>query len=167
MGTGQMLLATLAVALLGTTVLTLNRSSTQHGTILQQTEIGIYGISMATSIVEEAQGLAFDEMTVDNAITSVSSLTSSLGAESGETTNPVSTSSFDDFDDFHNLNMLVTVPGVDQFRIQARVYYVSPSAPNTASGSRTWHKRMDVTVSSWASADTVRTSFIFSYFNFR
>jgi hypothetical protein len=162
-----MLLATLALALLGSTVLTLNRSSTQHGTILQQTEIGVYGISMATSIVEEAQGLAFDETTVDNAVAAVSSLTSTMGPESGETTSPVTTNNYDDFDDFNNLNMLVNVSGVSQFRIQARVYYVTPTAPNTVSASRTWHKRMDVTVSAFGTTDTVRTSFIFSYFNFR
>lgn len=167
MGTGQMMLASLSIALLGVTVLAVNNTSIQHGTILQQTEIGIYAISMATSIVEEAQGLSYDETTVDNAVTNTSSLTSTMGPESGETTTPVTTSGFDDFDDFNNLNMTISVPGVDDFNIRARVYYVTSSAPNVVSASKTWHKRMDVTVSSWSSVDTVRTSFIFSYFNFR
>lgn len=167
MGTGQMMLAALSIALLGFTVLAVNGTSLQHGTILHQTEIGIYGVSLATSLVEEAQGLAFDEMTTEDAVTSTGSLTSSLGPESGETTSPATTTRFDDFDDFHNLDMTMVVEGVDQFRIRARVYYISPSNPDAASASRTWHKRMDVTVSSWASSDTIRTSFIFSYFNFR
>jgi hypothetical protein len=80
MGTGQMMLAALSVTLLGVTVLAVNNTSIQHGTILQQTEIGIYAISMATSIVEEAQGLSFDETTVDNAVTSTSSLTTTMGS---------------------------------------------------------------------------------------
>lgn len=167
MNTGQMMLAGLATVLLGATVLSLNRSSTQHGSILQQTEVGIYGVSIATSVVEEAQGMAFDEKTVDDAVTNVNNLTSTLGPETGESTTPVSSTSFDDFDDYNNLNQVLSVSGVDQFRIRARVYYITPTAPNVASASRTWHKRLDVEVSSSSSLDTVRTSFIFSYFNFR
>jgi hypothetical protein len=167
MNTGQMLMAGLATVLLGVTVLTLNRTSTQHGTILQQTEIGVYGVSIATSVVEEAQGLSYDEKTTEDAVTNVNALSSTLGPETGETTSPVSSANFDDFDDFNGLNQVMDVNGVDQFRIRARVYYVIPSSPNTASGSRTWHKRLDVEVSAASSLDTVRTSFIFSYFNFR
>jgi hypothetical protein len=167
MNTGQMLLAGLATVLLGATILSLNRSSTQHGTILQQTEIGVYGVSIATSVVEEAQGMAFDEKTTEDAVTNVNGLTSTLGPESGETTSPASSANFDDFDDFNGLNQVMAVNGVDQFRVRARVFYVTPTSPNTASSSRTWYKRLDVEVSAASSLDTVRTSFIFSYFNFR
>jgi hypothetical protein len=167
MGTGQMLLAGLATVLLGTTILSLNRSSIQHGSILQQTEVGVYGVSIATSIVEEAQGMAFDEKTVDDAVTNTSGLSSSLGPETGETTSPVSTSNFDDFDDFNGLDQDLNVQGVDRFRVRASVVYINPATPNSAASGRTWHKRLNVVVTSTASHDTIRTSFIFSYFNFR
>ena len=167
MGTGQMMLAALATVLLGATVLTLNRTSLQHGTVLQQTEVGVYGVSIATSVVEEAQGMAFDEKTTEDAVTNTSGLSSTLGPETGENTAPASSAQFDDFDDFNNLNMVLNVQGVDQFRIRSQVYYISPATPNTASSSRTWHKRLDVQVTSTVSSDTIRTSFIFSYFNFR
>jgi hypothetical protein len=181
MNTGQMLLTTMAIVLLGTTILTVNRSSLQHGTILQQTQIGVYGISLATSIVEEASGKAFDEKTVDAAVSTPSSLTSasSLNPESGETTSPVSTKNFDDFDDYNNLVMGVNVPGVDSFVVKAKVYYVNETAPEVKVTSPTWLKRMDVLVlpsgladtsrlkMGLATGDTIKLSYIFSYFNFR
>ena len=52
MNTGQMLLTVGALVLLGTTVLTVNRSFNQQGFVLEQTEIGVYAVSLATSIVE-------------------------------------------------------------------------------------------------------------------
>ena len=167
MGTGQMMLAGLATVLLGTTILSLNSSSIQHGTVLQQTEVGIYGISIATSIVEEAQGMAFDEKTTDDAVTNTAGLSVTLAPEAGETTAPSSSTNFDDFDDFNNFDATMDVQGVDRFRVRAQVYYISPTAPNVSSSSRTWHKRLDVEVTSTASSDTIRTSFVFSYFNFR
>jgi hypothetical protein len=181
MNTGQMLLTTLAIVLLGTTVITVNKSSLQHGTILQQTQIGVYGISLATSLVEEASGKAFDKNTVDAAVTLPSSLTSasSLNPESGETTTPVSTTLFNDFDDYNNLSLPVVVGGVDSFTVKAKVYYVNETAPEVKVTSPTWYKRMDVIVlpsgladtnrikMGLATGDTIKLSYIFSYFNFR
>ncbi len=177
MNTGQMMLTTLAIVLLGTTVLTVNRSSLQHGTILQQTQIGVYGISLATSTVEEAAGKAFDHNTVDAAVVSPSSLTSagSLGKESGETI----PSTFDDFDDYNNLSLPTVVAGVDSFTVKATVYYVNETAPEVKVTSPTWYKRMDVIVLpsgladtsrrklGLATGDTIKLSYIFTYFNFR
>ncbi len=164
MNTGQTLLTTLAVVLLGTTVLTLNKTFLQHGTILRQTEIGLYAVSLATSVIEEASGQAFDENTIDDVITSPSSLTSAshLKAESGETY-PV----LDDFDDYNGLQLGYKAAGTDSFSIRPIVYYVNSSAPNTPVSSPTFFKRMDVSVWGTATGDTVKMSYIFSYFIFR
>jgi hypothetical protein len=64
MNTGQMLLTICALVLLGTTVLTLNRNTLNEGTILRQTESGIYAVSLATSYIQKALSLDFDEGTV-------------------------------------------------------------------------------------------------------
>lgn len=181
MNTGQMLLTTLAIVLLGTTVITINRASLQHGTILQQTQIGVYAISLATSIIEEASGKAFDQNTDNNVQALPSGMTSagSLGAESGETTNPPSTVLFNDFDDYNNLTKVDTVSGVDMFTTKVKVYYVSDANPNLMVTSPTFFKRMDVIVLpsglsdtsrlkfGLATGDTIKMSYIFSYFNFR
>ncbi|HTP79779.1 MAG TPA: hypothetical protein VMM57_05185 [Bacteroidota bacterium] len=169
MNTGQMMLAAGALVLLGTTVITVDRMFGNQGTILRQTEIGVYAISLGTSILEEAQGMNFDEVTVNNAITSTSSLTaaSSLGPESGETTTPASSTKFDDFDDYNNLTEGLQVAGVDSFTVKISVYYVNDSAPDTKVTTPTWYKRMDLKITSTAMTDTVKMSYIFSYFNFR
>jgi len=179
MNTGQMLLSVGAVVLLGATVIAVNRSSLQNGTILQQTQIGIYAISLASSTIEEASGMDFDENTVSGAITSTSSLSTTLGAESGETTNPQSTAKFDDFDDFNSLTAKYdSVPGVDKFTTKCKVYYVNDASPDVKVTGPTWFKRMDVTV--WgsgvadtgrkkygiATGDTIKMSYVFSYLNF-
>jgi len=169
MNTGQTLLSIFALVLLGTTIITVNRMYTQHGTVLEHTEIGIYATSLAMSIVEEASGQHFDDATVADAVTTTSSLTTpaSLGPEAGETTVPASTTLFNDFDDYNNLTMGVRVAGIDSFTVKASVYYINDTLPAVKSTTRTWFKRMDVSVFGSATSDTIKTSYIFSYFNFR
>lgn len=167
MNTGQTILTIGAMMLLGSVMLTLNRGFIQYGTIMNESEIGIYAISIATSIVEEASGQNYDEVTVNDAVTSVNSLTSTLGPESGESTSPVTTQNFDDFDDYNNLDMWIVISGVDSFNVRANVYYIEPTAPTVNLTSKEFHKRLDVRVIPRSSRDTIRTSYIFSYFNFR
>ena len=155
--------------LLGVTVLTVNRSFNSQGVVLEQTEIGVYATSLATSMVDEASSQAFDQATVDNAVTGASSLTkdSKRGPELGETTTPPTTTKFNDFDDYHGLKMGIKVAGVDSFTVNCQVYYIDPSAPNINLGTQSFFKRLDVQVWSQTSTDTVRMSYIFSYIMFR
>lgn len=169
MNTGQMLLTTGAIVLLGMTIITVNRSFSTQGAVLQNTEIGVYAVSLATSTVEEASGRAFDENTVDNAVTSPNSMTAavSLGPETGETTSPSSTLNFDDFDDYNNVTLGFKVAGVDSFTVKCNVYYIDPTAPEVKVSTQTFNKRLDVKVYGTMKQDTVKMSYIFSYFNFR
>ncbi|MBM4168026.1 MAG: hypothetical protein FJ215_02550 [Ignavibacteria bacterium] len=169
MNTGQTLLTIAALLLLGTTVISVNRNYSNHGMILRQSEIGLYAVSLATSIIEEASGNYFDEATINDNLLTTTALTSAsgLGPDADEVTSPVSTTAFDDFDDYNNLNLTVTVPGVDVFRLRAQVFYVNPSAPNTPVTTKTFHKHLKISVTSGAMADTVSMSYVFSYFNFR
>jgi hypothetical protein len=169
MNTGQMVLTTGAIVLLGLTVLTVNRTFNSHGNIIRQTEIGVYSISLATSIIEEASGQNFDESTVDDAVTSTSLLTTSgnLGPDAGEPSAANTTNGFDDFDDYNDLLLGVGIAGVDSFTVRATVVYVDAASPDNATSTRTFHKRLDVAVTSTANPDTIKMSYVFSYFNFR
>ncbi len=164
MNTGQMLLTLFAVGLIGVTVLTVNQSFSQNGMILEQTEIGIYATSLAMSVIEEASGKGFDEETVDTVVSAVSAMTqcNCLGPESGE-----SVATFDDFDDYNNHQRIIEVPGTDRFTIRSFVKYVKPDSPNDSTNVRTYHKKLTVFVSGPAMTDTVKVSYIFSYWNFR
>lgn len=184
MNTGQTMLTIGALMLLSVSVMMTNRSSLQHGTIINQTEVSLYAVSLAQAKIEEASGKAFDTYSSSDtadwgaAITSLNQLSNTLGKEGSESYTSEHNNNFDDFDDFNyfsgNNPYKLYVPGVDTFRIQTTVFYVDTSNPSAAVGSRTWHKRMVVkvwpTVTPWGGAnpkpDTVTMSFIYSYFWF-
>ncbi|MBM4161033.1 MAG: hypothetical protein FJ217_08035 [Ignavibacteria bacterium] len=163
MNTGQTLLTIIAIVLLGSNVVSINRTFTQHGVVLQHTEIGIFGVSLAMSILEEAQGKAFDHVTADSFATSLNELSSSLGAEGGESSRHF----FNDFDDYNGWRDTVTIDGVDTFYRWARVVYVDTSNINGFSSSRTWHKKLSVNVKGSNAQDTLQMQYIFSYWSFR
>jgi hypothetical protein len=148
---------------LGSNVVSVNRTFTQHGVILQHTEIGIFGVSLAMSIVEEAQGKAFDQNTVDSLAQSTSELSSTLGRETGETDR----TTFNDFDDYHSWKDTVSIDGVDTFYRWADVVYVDTTNISGFSSSRTWHKKLTVFVKGINAQDTLQLGYIFSYWSFR
>lgn len=164
MNTGQTILTIVAIVLLGTNVVSVNRTFTQHGSVLQQTEIGLFGVSLATSLLEEARGKAFDRQSLIGFPTLVTQLTphDSLGPEIGELR-----ANWDDFDDYNNLRDTVMVPDVDKFYRWATVCYVDTTNPNTKRLYRTWIKRLDVFVKGQNSSDTLQMSYLFSNWSFR
>ncbi|MCI0706936.1 MAG: hypothetical protein L0Y80_05545 [Ignavibacteriae bacterium] len=173
MNTGQTMMTIGAMVLLGYTVLTTNRSSLTHGIILQQTEIGVYMISLAISRVEEASGKAFDQKTVSDIVTSSALLTDAASALWGTDWKGTDTvdvyPDFDDFDDYHNFAKTDTIPGVDALTVNSTVRYIDADDPEDIlpPGTKTFHKRMDVTVTGISTSDTLRMSYIFSYWAFR
>ncbi len=171
--------------LLGFTVLLTNRSSLQFGTVISQTEIDIYSVSLAESIIEEAAGKAFDHYSASDTagsgsvITALTQLTDpgALGKEADDTY-----PNFDDFDDYNswsNTPYVMYVAGVDSFHIKAEVFYVDTTDPDLKLSTRTWHKKMIVkvwpTIAPWgetassgqAKPDTVIMSYLYSYWWFR
>jgi hypothetical protein len=193
MNTGQTMLTTMAMVLLGTTVFSVNRNNLQHGSILRQTELGIYAVSLATSIVQRASGMSFDELTVGNSsvpttidpTTGVLTISTKLGRDIGGDNKVGPTeiirkdTSFDDFDDYNNFDKDTTIVGVDIFHISAIVYYVSQTPPYSRTTAPTWLKQMDIATNnsisrkvfedtskslSKAGVDTIKMSHIFSYY---
>lgn len=152
--------------LLGGVILTVNRNIGDTGTILLHSNIGLEEVSLATSIMEEAQGLAFDEITDTSAVTSTSQLTpvNALGQENGDSTD------LDDFDDFNGLNnkgrLETDTLGTGIYYVYTRVYYVNTSNLMANSTTRTWNKRLDVWVWNSSGTDTVKMNTVFSYWPF-
>lgn len=164
MNTGQTILTIIAIVFLGTNVVSVNRTFLQHGIILQQTEIGLFGTSLATSLIEEAQGKAFDKNSLEGLLQTASECTpvDSLGPESGETREE-----FNDFDDYNKLRDTIRMKDVDTFIRWASVAYVDSSAPNIPTTYRSFCKRLTVNVRGLAAQDTIRMSYLFSYWSFR
>ena len=162
MNSGQMLLTAGAVVLMGMTILAVNNTFTNHGFTLQQTEIGIYKVSLGMSILEEAMGKAFDEKSIDTDLSSTASLTATLGKESGEVY-----PDFDDFDDYNNFQEKIGIYGVDSISIKSQVVYVDPANPDGSTGTPTWHKKITVFVWGSVQPDTLTFKTLFSYWSFR
>jgi len=175
MNTGQMMLTIAAMFLLSMVILTNNRGFLTTSTTMYQSRYDIIGVSLGTSIIEDATGLPFDEQTVGKAITSPNSLTAStaLGIDGTETrTRP------DLFDDFDDYNCYKTSPKLDSLVIQGttkkmyfnsycRVDYVAQDAPNTITTNKTYFKKISVKVYAPGMTDTVRLSSVYSYWYFR
>jgi hypothetical protein len=134
----------------------------------------ILATTIATSYLEVAQGLAFDEVTdtshvgVGNAslLTPVSSLGKDGSAED-------SIAAFNDFDDFNGLMVEKQATGTNKrFTTVFHVYYVDPNNMDKISTTRTFMKRLDLV--SWRSypphagtaMDTLRLSVGMGYFHF-
>lgn len=166
MNTGQTIFALAAFALLGTVVVSMNKSLGNSSEVVLQSKLGVTAISIASSIVEEAQGKSFDTNTDEDIATATNQLTTvaKLGIETGETY----PDSVNDFDDFNNLSRTVTpdtLSGV--FNIFCRVTYIDPMNPDLVQGSPTWHKKLTVRIASPQMKDTVSAEYIFSYWYFR
>lgn len=161
MGTGQTILTLGAMMILSQLVLNVYRGLNSGGEVLQDSKLSIIAVSVATSLVEEAVGKAFDEATVDDFVSKKWKLTRKLGPERGETY-----PNFDDFDDYSNLQFTDTTWTVP-YTLHARVVYIDPTNPDGEVNSRTWHKKLTVFVTSPFTSDTVSFHYVFSYWTFR
>ncbi len=167
MGTGQTLLTIGAIFILGTVILTTNRSLNDTSAVLMHSNIGLEEVSLATSIMEEAEGKAFDQNTDSNAVTSTSQLTpaSLLGQENN---NPNDLDDFDDYNGLNNQGLRETFQlSTGTYVVLTRVCYVPSNDPSgPASTTQTWNKRMDIWVWNTLTPDTVKMSTVYSYWNF-
>lgn len=188
MGTGQMMLTIAAMFLLSIVLLSANATFLQNDDVVKDSEFGVAAISLATSLVEEVQGKYFDAATSDSGVYSTDRLTgaSSFGPNSTEeyrTTNPAKTD-FNDVDDFHNFSIefvsdttrakKATYRGDSKgfradYLVKSKVNYVSAGAGSAAldgvSATRTWHKKLVITVTSPSVKDSLVLSTVISYWN--
>ncbi len=161
-----MLLTIGAIVLLGTVITNVNNSINDTSTVLLHSNIGLEEVSLATSIMEEAEGTAFDQNTDTNTASSTSQLTpaNSLGQEGGNA------SDLDDFDDFNGLNnqgrLEIDTLSTGIYYVYTRVYYVNSNNLMANATSPTWNKRLDVWVWNPSTSDTVKMQTVFSYWPF-
>lgn len=162
MGLGQTLITVGAIMLLSLVILRVNNNFLSTSDTLLNSKYGVLAVSLATSMIEEASGKAFDEKT-DTTSVSLTSQLSTIGTDAGEVY-----PNYDDFDDFHNLTKIDSTLPTERFTIRCRVAYINPSNPNGTSAQKTWHKRINVFVTTKSMpGDTIKMSSIFSYWFFR
>jgi hypothetical protein len=172
MGLGQTMLSVLAMGMLATVLLTVNTNSGDANTAVQMSQYRIMAASLATSTIQRATGLAFDENTVNSNVTTPTALSTLLGVNVGETDSLENT--FDDFDDYNGFHKWVKGDSVffrsADFRIWSTVDYVMVSGNTiitSPGGAQTYSKRIIVYVASPYMTDTLNASTIYSYWYFR
>ncbi len=175
MTTGQTFFTIGAFMFLCTIMLNFNSTIVQASNGITGGQDGIMATTIATSYLELAQGLAFDEITdsSDVAIENPSVLSSPehLGPDNGAE-NTVYT--FNDFDDFNGFVVDKEVTGNHRsYRTSFTVHYVDPDDASEISSTRTFVKRMDL--KTWridpplggsSPSDTLRMSLVMGYFHF-
>ncbi|PKL82873.1 MAG: hypothetical protein CVV24_07900 [Ignavibacteriae bacterium HGW-Ignavibacteriae-3] len=178
MNTGQMMITVAAIFLLTLVIMRVTTNLLTTDNAMSNSKVGLMAVSLATSMMEEATGKAFDNNTDNGNVTVPTSLTAvaNLGPESGE--------SYIDFNDFDDFNFFKTTPKIDSievapnkfliFQTFCRVDYVNELNPMVASAIQTWHKKLNVKVTSDAMRDatigrqdTLKMSTVFSYWYFR
>lgn len=173
MGLGQMMLSVLAVGMLATVMLTVNTNVQDNNNAVQMSQYRIMASSLATSEIQRATGLAFDQNTVTAPVTSTSALTAAgaLGVETGEV--DTVEDAFNDFDDYNNFHKWIKADTIffrsADFYIHSKVDYVTITGNAiVTSSSPTYTKRIVVYVSSpYMGTDTITASTLYSYWYFR
>ena len=164
MNTGQSLFSIGALLLLSLTILRVNANILTTDGVMQNSKLGVLAISLATSMIEEASKKAFDAASANDAVVNLSELTepSGLGPGTGETEE-----NYNDFDDYNGFSKHVAGLPSAEFDVSCVVNYVNPGDLNGLVMTKTWNKKITVTVSSPSMSDTVRLSSIYSYWHFR
>jgi len=162
MNTGQTMMTMCAMMLLSAIMLRVNTSNLTNESVRDQAQYGVLATSIATSIIEEAQSKSFDHNTDTNSVKLLTQLSSVLGPDGGETEE-----TFNDFDDYDGFTRRDSTMPSAIFDLACEVVYISSNNIEGFSTSRTWHKKINVIISSPFSPDTFRTSSIFSYWFFR
>ena len=170
MNTGQLLISMAAMMLLSLVIVNVNRNSLTNTNNMDETKYKILATSLANTIIEEAFSKAFDEQTANGLlVNSESQLSLNLGKDSGE----LNRKDFDDYDDYNNYSENTksdsTIISAD-FTFNCKVFYVDPFVSLDSVSNRTYHKRIEVCVTSPflnEGQDTVKLSKINSHFYFR
>jgi len=169
MGTGQMLITMGAMILLSLVVLNVNNGYMLNSEVVLNSKFDILATSLATSIIEDANGLAFDEMTDGGNTVLATSGLSSIGPENSEFYVSRDSNNFNDFDDYNGLHIVYNDTTLESavYDINCEAGYITDTHPDNFVGSKTWYKRLDVYVTSPSMSDTIKMSTVMSYFYFR
>ena len=146
MSTGQTLLALASLILLAKLTLTTNSMILDSETIQSESEAVTTAVGIGQGMLEKISVRGFDDNYPGEDSVDVSLLVPplSLGPDAGELA--TADTSFNDIDDFRGFRYSVTTPRFGKYLMTCRVYYVQETAPFDSVGSRTFLKRVDISV---------------------
>lgn len=153
MHTGQMLLVLGAIVIFSMIVLNVNKALLNSTEMSLEAESTVTATTLAQSIITEITSKAFDTYTANSTVESVDELTSAYGLGRAwsenitvDDTNLDDYSDLNDIDDFNGHSDVVNTPRFGDYTLSMEVKYVNPSNPDQVVYTRTWMKRIKVTV---------------------
>ena len=157
----QSILAIGSIFLLAMVSLSFNSALLQSNTVELENKVYLTAFSLADDLIEEIKQKAYDEKTIDFPTFNRTALTpsSNFGTTADGETYPY----FDDMDDYDGYSRDADAPHAEAYHISAKVYYVLEDDAKTKSTTQTFHKRVDVTVSSPYINNNVTLTFIFTH----
>ena len=161
MNGNQMMLSIAAMIFLSMLIINVHSSTTDKLIILYSNESVIEATGIAQAMFEEIQTKAFDEETTSEAATERSLLTqaNALGKETGE----VYYNDFDDIDDYNNYTVTDSANVMGSFNLAVWVSYVDETAPYNSSSTRTYIKRVVISISNESLPTTLTFKKLISY----
>jgi hypothetical protein len=165
-----MILALGAMILLTLLITNVNKSSLSTEGTMYDSNFGITATSIASSIIEDASKLRFDQtFYVDSStVYDPTSFTPAidLGPETGSGEVADSPRTFNDFDDYNNYSGVDSTMPTAVFNFSCSVCYVNDNALDSSTNTQTYYKKITVRVWSPFMKDTIVISSIYSYWNF-
>jgi hypothetical protein len=161
MAGNQMMLSIAGMIFLSMLILNVHSSTTDKLIILYSNEAVIEATGIAQAVFEEIQTKAFDENTVSDAAKERNLLTPvlSLGKDSSEAVY----TDFDDIDDYNGLSITDSANVMGKFELDVLVYYVDETSPYDSSGTRTYIKRVDISITNVSLPTTLTFKKLISY----
>ena len=157
----QMMLSIVAMIFLSMLILNVHSSTSDKLIILYSNESVIEATGIVQAIFEEIQTKAFDEATTTTAAEERTMLTpvDSLGKDDTE----VLYNDFDDIDDYDNYTLTDTANVMGTFELAVLVRYVEETTPYDTTNTRTYMKRVDITISNESLPTTLTFNKLISY----
>ncbi len=161
MNSGEQILSIFAITILTLLILSVYNSYANKDTAFYNNEAIITGTGEAQSMLNEIKSRAFDQNTVNKAVSSPDSLTptANLGPDLGES---VSTQ-FNDIDDYNNYTRADTMSRMGIFNIKVNVYYIANMSNGVKSTVPTYSKEVDIFVTNFSLPDTLKFNQVITY----
>ena len=152
----ELLLVLGAIVIFGLISLSVNQHILVNSDAVYGQQAELYAVSVAQRYIEEAKMKAFDENAINNSVGAPSSFTNP-GKDGGETY-PL----FDDVDDFNNFSSTLTELGTMNVSITVG-YVTDANLDSIVVGTKTYYKKMTVTVQSDYLNHAVEANYVFAY----
>jgi hypothetical protein len=140
---GQTIIAIAALMLLSKLILSGNEMMASGGDVVLVGQAMIEATTIAQSRIESISLRNFDNAVPPHGTPTASSF-ASIGLDAGE--NAALETTLNDVDDFNGHCDTVISPSFGSYIVNSKVYFIRTSAPYDSVGTKTYMKRIDVTV---------------------